>query len=194
MPSDSSLPSVHHWASLLAKAQEGDSKAYELFLKEVYPYIRGIVGRKIGGLVDVDDITQDCILALHNHLNTYSPKRPAKPWVVAIAKNKICDHFRRLSRRKEDFGEDEKKLVTTTLVERTTGEEEAQASLLAEGLKALPPDLAFAVKETKLEGKPYKEVADHLKISEPALRKRLSRAYKALAQWMNKQQDQDFAY
>ena len=40
----------------LIAAQAGDRESYQSFLRELYPFLKMIVGKKVGNLADKDDV------------------------------------------------------------------------------------------------------------------------------------------
>ena len=161
---------------LAALSQEGDKLAYMQFLKKVTPYIQSAIRRKLGSIVDLDDITQECLMGIHKNLATYHPTQPVKPWISAIIRYKLADHFRRLSRRKEQLMGNEEINVTNKSSEANTYSEPSKEEA-AEVLKTLPEKLRRALEMTHVEGLSYSEAAKKEGISEVALRKRISRAF-----------------
>jgi RNA polymerase sigma-70 factor, ECF subfamily len=48
---------------------------------------------------EVEDLVQETLLALHLQRGTYDPALPVSAWVLAIARHKLVDLFRRRGRR-----------------------------------------------------------------------------------------------
>ncbi len=157
-------------------SQKGDKKAYALFLKKLSPYIHGALRRKLGSIVDQEDLAQECLLGIHKNLQSYQPDQPIKPWISAIIRYKLADHFRKLERNREQLVEKEPIEVTNTSesANKETATSKREAS---EVLGALPLKLRRALEMTHIEGLSYSEAAEKEGISEAALRKRISRAF-----------------
>ena len=78
----------------MARAQEGDAAAYRRVLAAIAPYLRALAARYHREPQDVEDSVQDILLTIHMIRHTYDPKRPFKPWLVAIGRRRIFDRLR----------------------------------------------------------------------------------------------------
>jgi len=91
---------------LWVRAQSGDEAAYRESLGCIAARVRGYVRRRLQGLPDdVEDVVQEILLAVHLHRGTYDPAVPVSAWVLAIARHKLVDLWRRRGRR-EDLHDD----------------------------------------------------------------------------------------
>ncbi|MCB0377874.1 MAG: RNA polymerase sigma factor [Bdellovibrionales bacterium] len=158
---------------MIAKAQGGDQQAYAELLELLYPYIQSVVRSKLGGMADSEDLTQECLIGIHKNLSTFQKDRPLKPWISAIIRYKAADYFRTRSKRNEQSLDD---LVTNEELS-TNSSTEPSAQDVRTLLQALPDKLERALVLTQLEGLSYEEAAKKEGITEPALRKRISRGY-----------------
>lgn len=172
------------WGFLIGKAQLGDQDAYKQFLSECYLYIKMVVSQKMGGVVDKDDVTQECLIGIHKSLATYDSKRKLKPWLQGIIRFKIYDYFRKLEKSSKEVAFSEGQNVTNTVGAENLLLEEERGRQWEEVLQAVPELLREALVLTKIKGLSYKEAALELNTSEATLRKRVSRAYGALAKVM----------
>ena len=83
----------------MAKAQAGDSAAYQALLRDCIPVIR-MVARRRGVPADhVDDVVQDVLLTIHRARHTYDPGRSFTAWLCVIAERRAIDLFRRVRRQ-----------------------------------------------------------------------------------------------
>ena len=167
---------------LAGTAQKGDKDAYQRFLEALVPYIRAVVSCQVHAIADIEDIVQDCLLGIHNSLHTYDPSRRIKPWINAIIHHKVSDYFRGMSRRKEyTTGTD---LNVTLAAPEPNPDREKQERDIDRAwtlVERLPDGLRQAILLTKRDGLSTRDAASRLGISEAALRKRVSRAYRKLA-------------
>lgn len=83
---------------LIRDWREGDASAYRAFLSEAALRLRAILSRRRPAVVDVEDMVQECLIAMHEKRATLDPDRPVGPWMIAIARYKLADHWRRQSR------------------------------------------------------------------------------------------------
>jgi RNA polymerase sigma-70 factor (ECF subfamily) len=80
---------------LFADGLAGDQAAYARFLTELAALLRGYFRNRLQRQPgDVEDLTQEVLLAVHNARHTYLPGQPLTAWVHAIARYKLADHFR----------------------------------------------------------------------------------------------------
>jgi len=177
-------------SSLAQRAQTGDAAACEELLQELYDYVQSVLAARLGRIADLDDLVQECLLGMHRSLASYHPSRDIKPWIHAIIRYKVADHFRALARRKESPLHDE---IETPPAPVEAAGHEGNGMLSRVDLRAivnsLPEPLSRAVVLTKFEGHSTGEAARREGIAEAALRKRLSRAYGELARRVEKQME-----
>lgn len=173
------MPDFDTLGALAVKAQQGDDAAYESLLEALYRYVEMVLRIRIGISPELEDLTQTCVLAMHRSLPTYHPSRKLRPWVQAIIRYKLADHFRAQARRRE-FAHSEAVLEVEGRQPQEDGGLADQVNI-HELMKKIPAEWAAAVTLTKFEGLSCEEAAGKEGISAGALRKRVSRAYKRLA-------------
>lgn len=83
------------WSDLAAAAQNGDARAYNRLLSDIAPYLRAILLPGLSDKAAVEDIVQEILISVHKSLKTYTPDRPFKPWLLAIANFRRTDYLRR---------------------------------------------------------------------------------------------------
>ena len=82
----------------MAAAQDGDGRAYGELLGAITPYLR-VVARRAGlGPEEIEDGVQDILLTIHSIRQSYDPKRPFAPWLLAVARHRLIDRLRRRGR------------------------------------------------------------------------------------------------
>jgi RNA polymerase sigma-70 factor, ECF subfamily len=168
------------WSALMARAQDGDRDAYRSLLKQVEPYVRSIAARCFNRPIDVEDVVQDVLLTVHTIRNTYDPKRPFGPWLVAIANRRIIDRLRRHTRQKSR--EIELAAEHETFPDATANLDNATSAELAliGAIDRLPPDQREAIKMLKLKEMSLKEASQASGRSIAALKVATHRAIKNL--------------
>lgn len=81
--------------ALMIAALAGDPASYRAFLTELAAHLRHFLGRRLQGRPDdVEDLVQECLIAVHDKRNTYDAAQPLTPWIHAIAHYKLADHLR----------------------------------------------------------------------------------------------------
>lgn len=155
-----SVVSDAHLKGLLRCGMTGDDRARDELLRLVRPLIRSFLRRRLQDETsDIDDLVQETLLALYTGQSTFDHSRPFSPWLFAIARRKLLDHFRRRRRYIHLDG------IEPQLVER--GFEEASNSRLdiQRLLQKLPRKQAETILATKILGKSVAEAAHDNDIS-----------------------------
>lgn len=161
----------------MEQAVAGDDFAYHQVLVAITAALtRSLRGRALRLGIDVEDIVQDVLLALHLKRETWIRGTPVAPWVNAIARNKIIDAWRRRSRRPQVTIES----VADTLTFEVDPRDEMSGDL-ERGLAALTPRQRDVLTAVSLQGYTATETAQRLAISDVAVRVTMHRAFKSLA-------------
>src|SRR5579862_7456052 len=88
--------------ALFLKGLAGDATAYRAFLQQLTLHLRSFLGKRLFGWPDdVEDLVQECLLAMHNQRHTYHSDQPLTAWVHAIARYKMIDLLRAKSSRED---------------------------------------------------------------------------------------------
>lgn len=165
--------------SLMLRALAGDDAAYRAFLQAGATHLRAFLRRRMSRWPDdVEDVVQECLLALHNQRHTYDPSMPLTSWMYAIAKYKLIDWLRRHARRDqlhEPFGDAHELFSSADADAADAGRD------LDKLLATLPEQQRAAIAHTKLDGWSVRDTAQVLKISEASVKVAVHRGLKALA-------------
>lgn len=163
---------------LLRAANRGDQRAYERFLGQVTPVIRGVARSRGGGMgADAcEDIVQETLLAIHQKRHTWREDRPVRPWLYAIVRYKVVDAFRARGRRVhvpiDDFAE---------VLPAEQAEDPTQRRDVERVISALDERSARIVRAIGLEGASIAETSAALGMTETAVRVALHRGLKRIA-------------
>lgn len=164
---------------LFVRGLDGDATAYREFLQKLSLHLRAFLARRLFGWPDdVEDLVQECLLAMHNQRHTYQTDQPLTAWVHAIARYKMIDLLRAKSGREalHDAIDDESLLF----VESATASSDARRDL-AGLLGTLPDRHRLPIVHVKLEGLSVAEAARLLEMSESAVKIGIHRGLKALS-------------
>jgi RNA polymerase sigma-70 factor (ECF subfamily) len=161
-------------------SQAGDAAAYRQLLVAIEPRIRSLVRARVRDASATDDVVQNSLLSIHRGRASYRPERPFGPWMRAIVRNSIVDHFRERKRRGdreiglpiEDWPDDRPA--------HDAGDGSPLAPELAAALAALPETQRVAVTLLQVEGLSVAEAALKVGVSPGALKVRAHRGYQAL--------------
>ena len=160
------------------RALDGDSTAYADFLKRVARRLRAYLRRRLQGWPDdVEDLVQECLLAMHNQRASYLRDQPVLAWAQAIARHKVIDLLRSKAVREQlhDPIDDDEGLAAPAHEEGS-----ARRDVLAL-LEELPDRHRLPILHVKLAGLSVAETARKTGMSESAVKVGVHRGLKALA-------------
>lgn len=160
---------------LLVAAIAGDERAYFDFLEAVAKLVRGWLRRKaVQGGLDVEDVVQETLLAIHLKRHTWRSAEPVRPWIFAIANHKLIDAFRRQGRQP---------IADSPALEEVEANqpEVLQSWEIDRALNLLTPGQRSVVTAISIEGSSIQETARDLGMNETAVRVALHRGLTAIA-------------
>ena len=162
---------------LMIAALDGDAPAYRALLAEASLRLKAYFLRRLGHdrSADADDLVQETLMAVHARRATYDRDRLFTPWLHAVARYKLMDHFRR-SRERLNVPIDD---LEEFLSDDPAGAAEARMDVgrLLDGLSDKRSDL---VRKVKIEGQSIAEVAAGTGLSEAAVKIGVHRGVKAM--------------
>jgi RNA polymerase sigma factor (sigma-70 family) len=164
---------------LFVRGLDGDAAAYQAFLQKLSAHLRAFLGKRLFGWPDeVEDLVQECLLAMHNQRHTYQSDQPLTAWAHAIARYKMIDLLRAKSIR-EDLHDP---LDDDLAVFAESAEEASDAKRDLGGLlETLPERQRLPIVHVKIEGLSVAETASLTGMSESAVKVGIHRGLKALA-------------
>ena len=167
---------------LWVRAQEGDEAAYRAALERMAVRLRAYLRRRMQAWPDeVEDLVQETLLALHLQRGTWDPSLPVSAWMIAIARHKLIDLWRRHGRRAADLRSiDELEEHEAPAAEG--GDEHAARRDLGVLLREIPAAQREAIVLTKIEGLSVAEVSVRTGASVAAVKVQVHRGLKKLAE------------
>lgn len=167
---------------MLLRARAGDERAYRSFLSELAPHLRAYLRKRLSRRPDdVEDLVQECLLAVHNQRHTYDAAQPLTAWIYAIARYKWIDHLRRQPERElatPDF-DDQASLWASSATDAVDARRD-----LGKLLDRLPDRQRVPIVCVKIEGLSVAEAAQRTGMSVSAVKVAVHRGLKALAALM----------
>lgn len=160
---------------------DGEHGAHERWLGAEHPRVWRLCFGLLADAAEADDLAQDAMLHLHDHLVNWDPERPYATWRNAVVANQCRDRLRRLdARRRAEASAGEARLAS-----RLPGPEEAARQgevreALAAALGGLTPREREVFVLRDLEGAATKAVAEALEITEGSVRSLLTLARRRL--------------
>lgn len=169
------------WAGWMRAAAGGDAAAYRRLLESLAGHLRRMVRYRLArvgqGDLEIEDIVQETLLAIHLKRHTWRPSELITPWVAAISRNKTIDVLRRRGRRAE-LPLDETDEAELTVPEAS---DEGAGQDLQRVLGTLDERARRIVQLVSIEGHSSRAAAEKVGMSEGALRVALHRSLKVLA-------------
>jgi RNA polymerase sigma factor (sigma-70 family) len=165
--------------ALFLRGLDGEHAAYQAFLQKLSAHLRAFLRRRLFGWPDdVEDLVQDCLLAMHNKRHTYQSDQPLTAWVHAIARYKLIDLLR--SKSVHEALHDPLDDDLAVFAESSTDAGDARRDLTGL-LETLPDRQRLPIEHVKLKGLSVAETAALLGMSESAVKIGIHRGLKALA-------------
>ena len=152
----------------------GDAGAQRELLRGLLPVLRAFYTRRAPD-AEVEDLVQTALIAVHHRRASYDPERRFGPWLYAVARYKLVDHYRR-ARPGVPLGDVEATLGTGEAVFEAV---DARIDIDA-ALATLPRKQAASLRATRIEGLSAEEAAERQAISPADVRVSAHRGLRAL--------------
>lgn len=162
--------------ALMLSGLDGDAAAHAALLSALVPLLRSFYRRRLRHAEDtIEDFVQETLIAVHTRRVTFERERPFTPWLYAIARHRLVDHFRR-QRVNVSLDDIEMELLADN------SEAAIRAHIDVERLLAtLNPKQARAIRDTRVDGKSVAQAAAEAGIGESDVKISVHRGLKALA-------------
>ena len=172
---------------LVARAQEGENRAFELLVRKYQFKIIQLVTRLVGES-DAPDVAQETFIKAYRALSGFRGQSAFYTWLYRIgintAKNHIVSRGRRPANQDIDIQDAEQYGHTEHLSDMATPESELLSNEIkqkvAEVINGLPSDLRQAITLRELEGLSYEEIAEVMDCPIGTVRSRIFRAREAI--------------
>lgn len=173
---------------LVARAQLGDKRAFDLLVLKYQQKVGNLVGRYVRDHSEVWDVTQEAFLKAYRALPGFRGDSAFYTWLYRIAINTVKNHMVAQSRRPpgDDLDAEvaEQMDMGARLRENATPERhlltEEIAETVQQALDGLPEDLRTAIVLRELEGLSYEEIAVAMDCPIGTVRSRIFRAREAI--------------
>ena len=177
----------------LAKARAGDDEAFTYIVEAYQKPVFSLCYRMLGNAGAAEDAAQEAFLRAYKYLGRYDPNRSFATWLLSIASHYCIDRLRK--RRLSTFSIDDEKYDwwqppdTGPSLEAALVLDEKQKRIQAL-LDVLPPKDRAAVTLHYWYDYSYEEIAESLSLSVSAVKSRLYRARRTLAEGWQTQEEQ----
>lgn len=176
-------------AQWLAAARRGDRNAFSKLVQAYQIPVYNLTYRMLGNAQEAEDAAQETFLRAYKRLNTYEPDKKFSNWMLSIASHYCIDLLRR--RRFTWLSVEEDPSVQGLSSDEERPEDAALRQERAEQVRALlnylDPDYRVPLVLRYWQDLSYKEIADILNLSEPAVKTRLHRARLQMASLLEEQ-------
>ena len=160
---------------LMLAGLAGETGPYRRLLDELSGRLRAYYGRRVPPGLDVEDLVQETLIAVHTRRASYDTSQPFTAWAYAIARYKLIDALRRSRAHLRAPAE----AADVLFVE--PGAEAAMAGRdLDRVLAGLSPRTQALIRDVRIEGLSTREAAEKHGMSESAVKVAVHRGLKAL--------------
>ncbi len=176
---------------LVARAQDGDKRAFELLVEKYQRKLARLLSRFIRDPAEVEDVTQEAFIKAYRALPAFRGDSAFYTWLYRIGINTAKNYLMAMGRRAptsteieaedaEGFEEGEQ------LRDINTPESVLLSKEIAETVNAtiesLPEELRRAIQMREIEGMSYEDIAQAMDCPIGTVRSRIFRAREAIAE------------
>jgi len=178
-------------AQRMLQFQKGDQKAFEELFEKYHRPILNFCFRFLGNSHEAEDIAQDTFIQVYQAAPRYQPLTKFSTWLYTIAKNLCLNRLREgrmeaMAKVNSLMGEEES-LLEEQIVSNNPGpdqqaEEKEITEIVQKAIRDLPAAIRLPLILRRYQELSYEEIAQILGCSVTAVKLRLHRAKRLLAQ------------
>jgi RNA polymerase sigma-70 factor (ECF subfamily) len=165
---------------LVARARSGDREALEGVLAAIAPSVHRFGLRMCKNVHDAEDVLQDTLINIANHLGEFEGRSSLSSWVFALTRSACTRKRRGLKNRPPVSDERIEETPDHAPNPEARAADQELASALSSALDGLSDDHREVILLRDIEGLSAPEAASALGVSVDALKSRLHRAREAL--------------
>lgn len=178
-------------SELVARAQKGDKRAFELLVEKYHRKLGRLIGRMIRDPAEVEDVAQETFIKAYRALHSFRGDSAFYTWLYRIGTNAAKNHLGNMGRRAttstemgaedaESFAEGEQLRDINTPESLLLSKEIAQ--IVNSAIEALPEELRRAIELREIDGMSYEEISRVESCPIGTVRSRIFRAREAIAE------------
>jgi RNA polymerase sigma-70 factor (ECF subfamily) len=167
--------------ALQERFRDGDPEAFEALVRPHLDQIYTFCLRVAGNHPDGYDLAHDALLRARRKHHLYQPGRPIRPWLMRIAQNAFRSRLRSPWHRMRQVLSGFERQSAAASPEGQTADSHRD-EVVRTVLATLPPKYREAVALFHLQDMSYAEMVEITGVSEAALKQRVRRGNKILAQ------------
>ena len=181
--------------NLVARAKDGDHRAFEELVRETYVDTYTLAFRLTGDPEDARDVVQEVYLRVHKSLRRFRGDSQFKTWLHRITANCASTLLGRRNKHRHDPIPEDALIADTNpqLDPAARADIGVLRNQLTDALRGLPPKLSAVVVLRDIYDFSHEAIAAELGISESAAKVRLHRARKRLREILHTHEDSDEA-
>jgi RNA polymerase sigma-70 factor (ECF subfamily) len=168
----------------ITQARRGDDEAFALIVERYQRPVFNLCYRMLGNPTEAEDAAQESFIRVYTRLSTYDEERKFSSWILSIASHYCIDRLRRRKFQMVSWEEipswtwpsDPDPQPEEVVLTR---DKERQVQAL---LETLPPEYKAALVLRYWQGYSYEEIAQTLNASVSAVKSRLFRARRMMAE------------
>ena len=176
---------------LVARAQSGDKRAFELLVEKYQRKLARLLSRFIRDPAEVEDVTQEAFIKAYRALPAFRGDSAFYTWLYRIGINTAKNYLMAMGRRAptsteveaeeaEGFEEGEQLRDINTPESVLLSNEIAQT--VNSTIEQLPEELRTAIQMREIEGMSYEDIAKAMDCPIGTVRSRIFRAREAIAE------------
>ena len=176
---------------LVARAQSGDKRAFELLVEKYQRKLARLLSRFIRDPAEVEDVTQEAFIKAYRALPAFRGDSAFYTWLYRIGINTAKNYLMAMGRRAptsteveaeeaEGFEEGEQLRDINTPESVLLSNEIAQT--VNATIESLPEELRRAIQMREIEGMSYEDIAQAMDCPIGTVRSRIFRAREAIAE------------
>jgi RNA polymerase sigma-70 factor (ECF subfamily) len=172
---------LHTDATLVEAAKRGDQSAFEALVRETHRSVYGLVYRLVGNHDDAADVMQETYLRVWRGLRRFRGDAAFETWVYRVAANAAFSHLKKRGRDPEPIDPTDLAPIEQPVPEP---EEPLDADKLEKALQKLPVAMRTVLVMKDMYGFTLEEIAKQVGATEGAVKVRLFRARRKVADLM----------
>ncbi len=170
---------------LIAMLKDGDPRAFRLVVERYQASILNCCFRFVRSREIAEDLTQEVFIGVHHSINDFKSQSSLATWLYRIAITKSLDHLKSLKRKKRigflfslDAEEEGEEITVPSSLPTPQQELEnnERVQVLARAVETLPDNQKVAFTLSCYDALSYKEIAEILNTTIPAVESLLFRA------------------
>ncbi|UQS24927.1 sigma-70 family RNA polymerase sigma factor [Amycolatopsis thermalba] len=169
--------------TLVARARDGDVRAYEELVRRYQGRMYRLALRMLGSAGDAEDVVQEVFLTVWRRLEQLADDRAFVGWLYRSVTNR-CLNVIRARRPVTDVDPDDTETRRGDARPERAAEVSAQMAALTTALAGLTPEQRACWLLREVHGRSYEEIAEAVSTSPTAVRGRIARARAQLAEVM----------